>query len=199
MKNPPLDDIKITSGYGWRLHPVTKERKMHYGVDLKAAEGTPIYAVDDGVVVVSKYTNTGPGEYITIKHAGYHSFYCHLARRKVMQGKKVKAGDIIGYSGNTGISTGPHLHFGLCTRYVVSSINSSRWFDPEPHLMEANMKLKTITAKMNGKTVKLSSIEHKNENYVRLRDLATNDGFKKFVVDYDPKTDTVIISTTGIS
>jgi murein DD-endopeptidase MepM/ murein hydrolase activator NlpD len=199
MKNPPLDDIKITSGYGWRVHPVTKQKKMHNGVDLRALEGTPIYVVDDGMVVASKYTNTGPGEYITVKHGGYFSFYCHLSQRRVVKGQKVKAGDIIGLTGNTGISTGPHLHFGLCTRYVASSIDISRWFNPEPHLMEVRMKLKTITAKINGKMVKLSSIEHKDENYVRLRDLAANDGFKKFTVDYDPKTDTVIINTIGTS
>lgn len=196
MKNPPLDEMKITSGFGWRLHPVTKVKKMHNGVDLKAAEGTPVYAVDDGVVYVSKYTNTGSGEYVTLKHSGYYSYYCHLARRVVRSSEKVKAGDLIGYSGNTGISTGPHLHFGLCSRYVASSIESSRWFDPTPHLMEVAMRLTTITAKMNGKAVKLSSIQHKDENYVRLRDLAANDSFKRFQVDYDSKTDTVIITST---
>lgn len=195
MKNPPLDDIYVTSGYGWRMHPVTHQKKMHQGVDLRCSEGTPVYAVDDGIVAVSKYTGTGSGEYITLKHNGYYSFYCHLDHRCVVKGQKVKAGDLIGRSGNTGISTGPHLHFGLCSRYVASSISSSRWFDPEPHLMEVRMKLKTITADMNGKMVKLTSIEHKNENYVRLKDLAKNDGFKRFQVDYDEKTDTVIIKT----
>lgn len=187
---PPLDSIRITSGFGTRVHPITGVKAMHNGIDLGAPEGTPIYAVDNGKVVVSKYTGTGSGEYITIKHNGYYSFYCHMLRRVVWQNQTVKAGDIIGYVGNTGNSTGPHLHFGLCKKYVASAINQSQWFNPADELKKVSMKVTSISPEINGKKVPLEAIEYKDKNYVKLRDIVSALGGK---VEYTAKPEKIVI------
>ncbi len=102
----------ITSPYGWRIRPKTNTIKFHDGIDIGTPMNTPVYAVADGTVVQSG-KNDGYGEYVEIDHGnGLHSFYGHLIGRYVVYGKKVKQGQIIAKSGNTGYSTGPHLHFG---------------------------------------------------------------------------------------
>ena len=108
----PLTKWKITSEYGWRVHPVTKVRKFHKGIDLRAAMNTPVYAVADGKIVYNGWVK-GYGKYIEIDHgSGIHSYYAHLNASKVQMGNLVKQGQVIALSGNTGVSTGPHLHFG---------------------------------------------------------------------------------------
>jgi murein DD-endopeptidase MepM/ murein hydrolase activator NlpD len=109
----PLDRIHITSGFGMRRHPVTGRSAMHYGVDYRASVGTPVYAVAEGRVTKSAYDNSS-GHYIAIRHNdNYTSYYLHLSRRSVGAGAQVKARQVIGLSGNTGLSSGPHLHFGF--------------------------------------------------------------------------------------
>lgn len=105
-------DLKrLASGYGMRLHPILKIGKMHNGLDFAAHVGTPIYATGDGKVK-SVGRHGGYGNVVVINHGyGYETLYAHMSKFKVRRGQKVKRGDVIGYVGNTGLSTGPHLHY----------------------------------------------------------------------------------------
>ncbi len=115
---PIRGNLKISSNYGYRKHPVTGRYSKHTGVDFSTHYGTPIYAVFDGVVTrASRYS--GYGNCIDIRHAsGYSSRYGHLSRFVVRPGIKVKKGQLIAYSGSSGISTGPHLHLELAKNSV---------------------------------------------------------------------------------
>jgi murein DD-endopeptidase MepM/ murein hydrolase activator NlpD len=106
-------DLKrIASGFGYRIHPVYKTGKMHTGIDFTAPKGTEIYATGDGIVINSEATSTGYGRHVIINHGyGYQTLYGHMNRITVHKGQKLKRGDLIGYVGNTGSSTGPHLHY----------------------------------------------------------------------------------------
>ncbi len=109
-------DLKRTaSGWGYRIHPIYKVRKFHYGMDFTAPTGTPIYATGDGVITEvtgAARSRVGFGLEIQIDHGyGYSTLYGHLSAFNVTRGQKVKRGDIIGYVGNTGGSTAPHLHY----------------------------------------------------------------------------------------
>lgn len=107
----PAANNVITCKYGYRTHPVTGKYKLHTGIDLRASTGTKVYAANGGTVTTSGYSSAW-GNYIIINHGGgYTTLYAHLSRRNVSKGAKVKQGDVIGLSGNTGYSTGPHLHF----------------------------------------------------------------------------------------
>lgn len=102
---------KVTSGFGYRIHPITGNRSFHTGIDLAAAEGTPIAAAYTGQVQQTGYTS-GRGNYILLRHGeNLQTMYCHLSRIDVQQGDAVRAGESIGLVGTTGMSTGPHLHF----------------------------------------------------------------------------------------
>ena len=111
----PTKNFVVTSLFGPRVHPITgKPDTFHYGIDMAAAQGTPIYATRDGVVRVTAYQADGAGYYVSLGHTGgYISVYMHMTHYIVRQGEYVKAGQIIGYVGSTGGSTGPHLHFGI--------------------------------------------------------------------------------------
>lgn len=106
-------DLKNTaSGWGYRIHPVYKIRKFHYGMDFTAPTGTEVYATGDGSVEEATDEHSGYGKMITLNHGyGYKTVYAHLSRYNVRAGQKVKRGEIIGYVGSTGISTAPHLHY----------------------------------------------------------------------------------------
>ncbi|HNP19457.1 MAG TPA: M23/M56 family metallopeptidase [Fulvivirga sp.] len=109
----PLGDgpFKVTSGFGMKMHPILKVEKMHTGVDLTAKSGTPIFATADGWVTLTKY-DEAKGNFVQIKHSEvYTTQYSHMASFKVLQGEMVKKGQVIGYVGSTGQSTGPHLHY----------------------------------------------------------------------------------------
>ena len=109
----PCNYSYVSSAFGYRVHPVTGEWKMHKGVDLVASKGTPIYASRSGYVTIATYHSTA-GNYVTINHQdGYSSIYMHMTHDVVSVGEYVKAGELIGYVGSTGRSTGPHLHFGI--------------------------------------------------------------------------------------
>ena len=110
------EDLKRTaSGWGYRIHPIYKVRKMHYGMDFTAPVGTPVYTTGDGKVVEvsgSKRTRVGFGLVVKIDHGyGYETVYAHLNAFNVKLGQEVKRGDVIGYVGNSGGSTAPHLHY----------------------------------------------------------------------------------------
>ena len=103
----------VSSPFGYRTHPVTGKWTMHKGVDLVASKGTPIYASRSGYVTIATYHSTA-GNYVTLNHQdGYTSVYMHMTHDVVSVGEYVKAGELIGYVGSTGRSTGPHLHFGI--------------------------------------------------------------------------------------
>lgn len=106
-------DLKRTSsGWGYRIHPIYKIRKFHYGQDFTASVGTEIYATGDGVVKEVNDTRSGYGKHIVISHGyGYSTLYAHLSRFNVKPGQKVKRGEVIGLSGNSGTSSAPHLHY----------------------------------------------------------------------------------------
>lgn len=106
----PLKSLFVTSYNGWRTHPIMGKRMFHHGIDLRA-DFEPVYAVMDGIVQESGYSQRS-GMYIRIVHfSTLGSSYAHLSKIDVKKGQLVKAGDIIGISGNSGISTAPHLHF----------------------------------------------------------------------------------------
>lgn len=106
-------DLKRTaSGWGYRIHPIYKIRKFHYGMDFTAPTGTEIYATGDGVIKRVISSKRGLGKHIEIDHGyGYTTTYAHMNRFNVQQGQKVKRGDVIGFVGTTGLSTAPHLHY----------------------------------------------------------------------------------------
>ncbi|MFB6340539.1 M23 family metallopeptidase [Saccharicrinis sp. FJH2] len=106
-------DLKRTaSGWGYRIHPIEKIRKFHYGMDFTSPIGTDIYATGDGRVVKVIKSRRGYGNYIVIDHGfGYQTLYGHLSGFNVKVGQKITRGHVIGYVGNTGDSTGPHLHY----------------------------------------------------------------------------------------
>ncbi len=110
------EDLKRTaSGWGYRIHPIYKVRKMHYGMDFTAPVGTPVHATGDGKVIEtsgSGRSRVGFGLVVKIDHGyGYETVYAHLNSFAVKVGQEVKRGEIIGYVGNTGGSTAPHLHY----------------------------------------------------------------------------------------
>jgi murein DD-endopeptidase MepM/ murein hydrolase activator NlpD len=130
----PLDKIHITSSYGRRRHPVTGNLSVHNGVDYRAKVGAKVYAVADGQVIKSTYDDLS-GNYIAIKHKdGTSSYYLHLSKKSVAVGANVKARQVIGLSGNSGMSNGPHLHFG------VKQANGN-WMNPLSKRMIATPKL----------------------------------------------------------
>lgn len=107
----PLDGSRMSSSYGMRDHPVLRQRRRHNGVDLAAPTGTPIYATADGIVGRADWFSSY-GLYVSIDHgADLETRYAHMSRLAVAQGERVKKGDVIGYVGSTGRSTGPHLHY----------------------------------------------------------------------------------------
>lgn len=102
---------RLSSGFGTRIDPIYKVRKMHRGIDFSAPIGTPIYATGDGVIKVIK-TTYASGNMIKLDHGfGYVTMYLHMSKFNVKKGQKVKRGEIIGFVGNTGKSTAPHLHY----------------------------------------------------------------------------------------
>lgn len=113
LMRTPVDGARVTSGFGMRRHPILGYSKMHRGIDFGAPTGTPVMAAGNGVVEMAGW-NGGYGKYVRIKHAnGYATAYAHLSRygQGVSRGGRVRQGQIIGYVGSTGRSTGPHLHY----------------------------------------------------------------------------------------
>ncbi|HTD92185.1 MAG TPA: M23 family metallopeptidase [Chitinophagaceae bacterium] len=106
------DLSRIASGFGYRVDPVYKTVKMHAGLDFAAPQGTPIYATADGTVLTSGNTGNGYGNHVVIRHGyGYETLYGHMVKVKARPGEAVKRGEIIGWVGSTGKSTGPHCHY----------------------------------------------------------------------------------------
>ncbi len=136
----PLGGAKLTSGYGMRNHPVLRKRRKHNGVDLAAPTGTPVYATADGIVGKAQWFSSY-GLYIRIDHgADLETRYAHMSKLAVAAGERVSKGDIIGYVGSTGRSTGPHLHYevridGVAVNpipYMVETEAQQQFADTDP-------------------------------------------------------------------
>ncbi|MEO6612622.1 MAG: peptidoglycan DD-metalloendopeptidase family protein [Chitinophagaceae bacterium] len=103
---------RIASGFGYRIDPVYKTTKFHAGLDFSAPQGTPIYATADGTITTAGSTGNGYGNHVVIQHGyGYETLYGHMVRVKVRAGQTIKRGEVIGWVGSTGKSTGPHCHY----------------------------------------------------------------------------------------
>jgi murein DD-endopeptidase MepM/ murein hydrolase activator NlpD len=106
------DLTRIASGFGYRIDPIYKDRRAHMGMDFTAPQGTPIYATADGVVKDAGFNTGGFGNRVVINHGNsYETLYGHMYRIKARVGQRVKRGEVIGYVGNTGKSSGPHCHY----------------------------------------------------------------------------------------
>ena len=124
------EDVRLTSGFGMRIHPLAHIPKMHYGIDWAAAQGTPILAAGNGIVEFFGPHGTH-GNYVRIRHAnGYKTAYAHMSTfaAGIAVGVRVRQGQIIGYVGSTGISTGPHLHFEV----MVKNRHDSNYVHVDP-------------------------------------------------------------------
>ncbi|MDM1407736.1 M23 family metallopeptidase [Myroides sp. DF42-4-2] len=125
VKNESLKHM--ASGYGYRSDPFTKIKKFHAGMDFSVNIGTPIYATGDGRVTRANNQLSGYGNLIEIEHGyGYQTRYAHLSKYNVTQGQTVKRGDIIGYAGSTGRSSGPHLHYEV--HYKGNPVNPLNYY-----------------------------------------------------------------------
>ena len=134
----PLDGARLSSNFGMRKHPISGYNKMHKGVDFAAPKGTPIYAGGNGII---EYVgiNGGYGKYIRIRHNNeYKTAYAHLSNYKkgITKGVRVIQGDIIGFVGSTGNSTGPHLHYEII--YQGKHINPLKLKLPSGKVLEGN-------------------------------------------------------------
>jgi murein DD-endopeptidase MepM/ murein hydrolase activator NlpD len=108
---------RIGGSFGYRIDPVYKNLRFHQGLDFTAPAGTPIYATADGVVQIASFNTDGYGNKVVINHGyGYQTLYAHMLKIKASQGQTVKRGEVIGYIGSTGKSTGPHCHYEVIKR-----------------------------------------------------------------------------------
>ena len=122
----PCSYRQFSSPFGERESPTAGASSNHKGVDLAGPEGTPIYASRTGVVTIATYGRSA-GYYVTINHGdGFSSIYMHMTNYVVKKGQAVSAGQLIGYMGSTGISTGSHLHFGI--------LKNGTWVNPMNYL-----------------------------------------------------------------
>ena len=154
----PLRHMRITSSFSYRRwHPILHRYRPHHGIDCGARRGTPLLAVNAGKVSFSGRMR-GYGNVVKIRHAGgYESLYAHQSRRAVRLGQRVRKGQIIGYVGSTGRSTGPHLHFGL--------MKHGRWIDPMRILRKKSIKtsvLKKFTRYEDVVTTQYKTVEMKD-------------------------------------
>ena len=126
--NPDPSNYRLSSGFGYRVDPVYGRSARHTGVDFAMDSGNPIYSTGDGVVESVKFEFFGYGNHVVIDHGfGYKTRYAHLRNIGVVEGMKVKRGECIGESGNSGKSTGPHLHYEVI--YKGSPVNPSNYYD----------------------------------------------------------------------
>lgn len=121
---------RTASGWGYRIHPIYKIKKFHEGMDFTASTGTDVYVTGDGTVESVESSNTGYGKHIIVNHGfGYRTLYAHLNDFNVREGQHVKRGDVIGFVGNTGTSTAPHLHYEVHAKGVKQ--NPSHYYFQE--------------------------------------------------------------------
>jgi len=154
----PLTYKRISSKFGYRTHPVTKKKSFHPALDLPAKQGTPIYAPASGVVVYAKRKGAY-GNFLLIAHSfGFKTAYGHLSKFAVKSGAYVSKGDLIAYVGNTGRSTGAHLHYEI--RYL------DKWVDPQPFMVWDLDNINYISDKIT--KVDWESILKQTEKFIKL-------------------------------
>lgn len=137
--------VTLASGFGMRVHPIYKVKKMHSGIDFAAPIGTPIYATADGKIEEVSVRFSGYGKMIIIDHGfGYKTRYAHMHEFAVRQGQNIKRGELIGYVGDTGLSTAPHVHYEVLLNGVL--INPVHYFfnDLTPAEYEKIVELASI-------------------------------------------------------
>ena len=143
LMKTPIDGARLSSSYGLRKHPILGYNKLHRGVDFAAPIGTPIYAAGNGVIdFVGR--NGGYGKYIRIRHnSSYKTAYAHLSnyKKNIYKGARVNQGEVIGYVGSSGKSTGPHLHYEVI--YQNKQINPMKMKLPSGKILKGN-ELKKI-------------------------------------------------------
>ena len=126
----PIENKGITGSYGWRTHPIAKKKEFHTGIDLRAKRKTKIYAPADGVINFAGFhKKSGYGVMIILDHNyGFRTLYGHLNKVAVKKGDVVRKGDLIGYTGNTGLSSGPHLHYEIRhLQAATQPLNFMKW------------------------------------------------------------------------
>jgi len=157
----PLRHVRITSSFSYRrYHPILKRYRPHHGTDFGAKRGTPLLAVNSGKVIFSGRMG-GYGKVVKIRHSGgYVSLYAHQSRIRVKRGQRVKKGQVIGYVGSTGRSTGPHLHFGLT--------KNGRWINP----------MKVLRKKSVGGTVLKKFTKYKETTTTKYKKVVIKDAKK---------------------
>ena len=144
----PVETASLTSSYGMRWHPVTGGRHQHKGVDLGAAWGTPIYASADGIISRADWFSSY-GLYVAIEHGGdIQTRYGHMSRLAAYAGQTVRKGDLIGYVGSTGRSTGPHLHYEV--RIAGNAVNPIPYLQDGAYKPAALAQAEVIGAKGDG-------------------------------------------------
>lgn len=141
----PLNYQRISSSYGRRTNPISGKRHSHSGIDLTCKMGTPIHAPADGVIETVRPSKKGYGNFLTMRHSfGFMSSYAHLAKFNVRSGQFVRKGDVIAKCGNSGNSTGPHLHYEV--RFLGRTLNPQYTMDWTPdnfnYLFEKEKKVK---------------------------------------------------------
>ena len=145
LMKTPIDGARLSSGFGMRKHPIRGYMKKHQGVDFAAPKGTPIYAAGDGIIEM-KQRYKGYGKYIRIRHAnGFKTAYAHMSKFNKIPGGRVKQGEIIGYVGSTGNSTGPHLHYEVLKNNI--RINPQKLKLPSGRKLKGNELQRFIEAK----------------------------------------------------
>jgi len=119
----PVEYKGITSKFGYRIHPTLNRRELHRGLDMKAKMNTPVYATADGIVEWAGFhKRSGFGKLIILQHNyGFRAYFGHLNKIVIKSGKFVKKGDLIAYTGNSGMSSGPHLHYEI--RFIQRAVN----------------------------------------------------------------------------
>lgn len=176
-----LNTIKVTSPYGVRVHPITGKKSFHYGVDL-VANYEPLAAYADGTVVrVDTSEVTGYGQYIIIDHGYYRTLYAHLSNVKVFKGQKVKRKQQIAITGNTGNSTGPHLHFEII-------VNGKR---VDPMMFS---EITPVAVAIEGQSIDGVYRHEDQKMYVELRKLSELLGHD---VEWTPEQTTIIRNQTN--
>ncbi|MDQ1264413.1 MAG: hypothetical protein QG559_1414 [Campylobacterota bacterium] len=126
----PIEYNGINSNFGYRVDPVSNRREFHLGLDLKARMNVPVYATADGIVEVAKFDGkSGYGNLVVLQHNyGFKTYYGHLNKITIQAGKFLKKGDLIGYSGNTGLVSGPHLHYEVrFIQRVLDPVEFVKW------------------------------------------------------------------------
>ncbi len=175
LMKTPIDGARISSGFGMRRHPVLGYNKMHKGMDFAAPTGTPIYAAGDGVIE-HMARNGSYGNYVRIRHNGrLKTAYAHMHKFKagLGQGKRVKQGDVIGYVGTTGRSTGPHLHYEVLVNNTQTDPKSLSLPTGEvlegPELKKFKAFVKSLSKQYVSLTENLKFASHDVESDMRIR------------------------------